>query len=342
MSLNKDFGRFAVAAIVVCAPVMAAPTAIGNASAAGGIVVDSARASSNATVFDGSTLQSAGNARIRLSNGTRLNLTAGSNAQVFAGRLTLNTGSGEVRSSSKFEIDARSLRIQPVGSDSVANVKIESGDEVLVTASNAPVDVRNSGGVLVARVYPSLPMNFLPQAAAPSSTAGATFNSTGCLLDAGDSVIVSDSTGNQVYDLRGKKGVNFKSNIGKNVTVAGVIDPTATPKPGAVKAAKGATVQVVSVGGIKAASGGSDCGTLAKTLGVSAVAAAGVGVAAGAASAGTVAAAASAAGVAGVATAGISTTAIVVTGVAVGAAATAGGVAAATSGGSCVSPCSAQ
>src|SRR5580698_1713316 len=72
---------------------------------------------------------------------------------------------------------------------------------------------------------------------APSGSSPATFDKTACVLDSGDSVVLSESGSNEVYELRGKKGAPFKGHIGKRTRVVGEIDTTATPSPGAVKAA---------------------------------------------------------------------------------------------------------
>jgi hypothetical protein len=181
-------------------------------------------------------------------------------------------------------------------------------------------------------------------AQAPSGSSPATFDRSACVLDAGDSVIFSEPGSNEVYELRGKKSAPFKNDIGKRTRVVGEIDTTATPTPGAVKAAKGGTVRVVTVAGLKADKdpGAAGCHDLATALGASAVAGAGAAAAAGAASAASVAAAAGAATAAGIAVpaaAAMSTAAIA--GVAVAGAAAAGvGGAAATGalGGSTTSP----
>jgi len=175
---------------------------------------------------------------------------------------------------------------------------------------------------------------------APSGSSPATFDKTACLLDAGDSVVMSESGGNEVYELRGKKGAPFKGHIGKRTHVVGAIDTTATPKPGAVKAAKGGTVRVVTVAGLKADSDqtGARCNELATALGVSAAAGAGAAAAAGAATASSVAAAAGAATAAGIAVpaaAAVSTAAIAG---AAAAGAAAAGLGSATAAGTFASP----
>src|SRR5258708_40194640 len=98
----------------------AATPVIGMASAQSGAILDNTKVSGNATVFEGSTLQSNGYSRVHLNNGSRLDLAAGSKAQVFANRVTLEQGMGEVQSSTGFEIYARTLTIQPSSSTSIA------------------------------------------------------------------------------------------------------------------------------------------------------------------------------------------------------------------------------
>ena len=143
--------------------------------------------------------------------------------------------------------------------------------------------------------------NFLPPQ--DSGSAASTFNNTGCLLDARDSVVMTDADGQKVWELRGSKKANFKKFIGKRTVVVGVIDPSATAKAGATKAAKSGTVQVVTVAGLKLDKDqtGAGCEKLAGLLGASVAAGAGAAAAAGAATATSVAAAAGAATAAGIA-----------------------------------------
>src|SRR5437764_941097 len=133
--------------VVGSASVAAAATpVIGMASAQSGALLDNIKVSGNATVFEGSTLQSSGYSRVHLSNGSRLDLAAGSKAQVFANHISLEQGMSEVQSSTGFEIDARTLKIQPTSATSVARVKLDGDKQVFVTALNSPVNVLNKDG----------------------------------------------------------------------------------------------------------------------------------------------------------------------------------------------------
>lgn len=290
----------------------AATAVIGMASAQSGAMLDNAKVSGNATIFEGSTLQSTGYSRIHLSNGSRLDLAAGSTAQVFANRVSLVQGSSEVQSSTGFEIDARTLRIQPSEANSVARVKLSGNKEVMVTALNSPVNVLNKEGLLVARVAPGMPLSFLPQAGAASS-----FESTGCVVNKGGAALVVDAKTGQVYEVR---GLDMRKAIGNQTSISGVVDSSATPAAGATSVVKASKATVTKKGG---------CTSDAQKIGAT-TAVAGLGAAAGAgAAAGGAAVAGAAAGAA--AAVGVSTTVLVVGGVAAATAAAVGGAAAAGS-----------
>jgi hypothetical protein len=277
---------------------------IGMTSGLTGATLDNSKVGSGATLFDGSTVQttSIGDGsytRIHLNDGTRLELGAASKAQVFAKRATLEIGTSEVQSASGYEIDTQLLKIQPSGASSVATVRVDAGNKVYVTALNAPVNVLNRDGMLVARVNPGLPLSFLPQAGAVGS-----FDDTGCVLQKSGAAIFSPSAGNTVSELR---GADLRKAVGNTTHVMGSVDSSATPAGGAT--------QVIHVTGFTVTKKGG-CSDKAAALGAT-TAAAGLGAAA---TAGAVGAAGAGAAV------GISTTAIVVGSVA---AATAVGIGAA-------------
>ena len=293
-------------AFLTFVPAFAATPAIGVASAQRGVILDGTPVVGNSTVFDGSTIQTEGYSRVQLGSATRVDLGAGSRVKMFGNHLALESGMSEVQSQTGYEIEARGLKILGLNKDSIARVSIGADRRVAVTAVSGPVNV-TSQGVLVARVFPSAPMSFLPQAAASDA-----FESTGCVLNKSGAAILVDDTGNQVTELR---GMNMSRSVGKHTRIHGTIDSSATPAGGASR--------VVKVTGATAAGNGGGCSALAAKLGAT-TAAAGLGAAAGAgaaaAGAGAAAAAGAAAGVAGI------STGVVVAGVAVAAAATAVGL----------------
>ena len=285
-------------------------TVIGMALAQGGARVDNAKVLGSATLFDGTSFQADGYSRLELKNGTRLDLGAGSRAQIFANRVALESGISEVQSGSGFQIEARSLKINPSDNGSIARVRVDGTQAVLVTALNAPVNVMNSQGMLVARVMPNLPMSFVPQAGAANS-----FSSSGCVVNKGGVALLVDDN-KQIFQLT---NADVRKFVGKRAAAKGTINSSATPQQGATQ-----VVNVTSIAAATAAKGAQSCSQLASAIGATTSAAGLAGAAAGAggAAAGGAAAGAGAAGAAG------GTTAAIVGGVAAAAgAATAAGIA---------------
>jgi len=310
-----------LAAVGGMAAVADAPV-IGMTSGQSGVTLDNFKVAGNATLFDGSTIQTKDYSRIHLNNGTRLDLGADSKAQIFENRASLVSGATEVQSASGYEIDAQTLRIRTNGADTIARVKLDGVNAVMVTTLRGSVNVLNRNGLLVARVNPGTPLSFLPQAAG----AAAAFDNSGCVLQKSGAAILVDSTGNQVTELR---GADLRKAVGNMVHIVGATDASATPAGGASSVVKVTSATVTKKGG---------CSARAAALGATTTAA-GLAAGAGAGAAAAGGAAAGAAAAAGTAAAvGISTTVAVVGGVAAATAATVGGLYAAGTVGASVSP----
>lgn len=244
--------------VVACALSMSAANSpiIGMVSSdpgQAGVWIDGARVSSNATLFDGSEVTTNGYSRLQLNSGARLNLGANSVARVFANHASLESGAGEIQNATGFTMDARFVKIQLAETNSIARVRLDGDQKVLVTALQAPVNVWNSQGLLVARVMPEAPMSFLPQAAA-----GNAFSNSGCVINKNGTAVLVDSTGNQVFQLNPGSGVDLRKFVGKRASVTGTVNSSATPIQGAN--------QVVNVSAIAGASGG-DCAPVATRVG---------------------------------------------------------------------------
>jgi hypothetical protein len=289
---------------------VANPSVIGTTSGQAGVLLDNAKVAGAATVFDGSTVQAKDFSRLHLNNGTRLDLGADSKAQVFEHHASLVSGATEVQSAAGYEIDARTLKILPAAS-AIARVKLDGASQVMVTALNGSVNVLNRDGLLVAKVLPGAPLSFLPQAGAAAG-----FDNTGCVLQKSGAAILVDSTGNQVFELR---GADLRKAVGNTTHVVGTTDASATPAGGASSVVKVTSATITKKGG---------CSDVATKVGAT-TAAAGLAAGVAGATAGGAAVGAAAGVAAGTAAAvGISTTAIVVGGVAAATAATLGGLAA--------------
>lgn len=245
---------------------------IGVASVQSGVILDNSRVSGTATLFEGSKIQAQGFSRLHLNNGTRLDLATGAQAQVFATHASLEAGSGEIEGSG-YEVDARTLRIRLTEKNSIARVKVDSADKkVYVTAVNAPVDVRNSAGLLIAKVAPGAPFSFMPQAAASNA-----FDMYGCVLQKNGAAIASDSTGSLVSELR---GFDLRSAVGKNTHIVGSLDLSAKPAAGASQVVKVTSATYSPKGSCMVIASRLGASTLSASLSPAATSGAGVATAA--------------------------------------------------------------
>jgi hypothetical protein len=272
----------------------ATPPSIGVVRSNGEFQVDGSTVRGNATVFEGSTVQTTGaRSKIRLSDGAEIVLAPGSRVQLYRDRTVLQQGAQQVNNSQKHPIEAASLRISPADSRTVAEIVANDSTHVSVAAQEGSVDVRNSAGVLIASVRPGLALAFDMQAAGAATAS----KMSGCLVKKGNKYLLTDQTANVTVELQGP---DLAKSAGHQVEITGSMIPNATPATGASQ-----VIQVVTVDSVGAACSG----------GKALAAAAAGGAAAGGAAAG--------------AAAGLSTGAIVaiVGGVAV--AGTVGGLAAA-------------
>jgi hypothetical protein len=283
--------------------------AIGMAVADGSFQVDHSRVWGNATLFDGSIVET-GHAlsRLKFASGARLRLGSESRATVHQGRLVLESGIGQLESAPGFEVESRTLRISAAEPGTVARIRLDSAPKVVVAALRGSVRVTNSAGLLVASVEAGKSLDFEPQTAGASAPTRA----TGCLLSKSGKFIVVEQTANVMLEV---EGAQLNAELGNRVEISGIADTAAPSVPGAS--------QVVRVAGLKRVAKGG-CSTVARKAG----AAVSIGAAGGAAGAAASSSAAGAAGAAGAATAaGIGTGTIAVIG-GVATAATVGGLAA--------------
>jgi len=301
---------FLICAVASAGTLLTAATpGIGVAMSQGNIFVNNAKTAGNATLSDGSTLETeSASSQIRLNNGTQLRLSSSSRATVFADHIDLQKGTARIAG---YAANASGLSVRAEGTSS-ATVSMRDQGIVQIAALTGNVQVYNAAGMNVANLLPGRALDLKPQdagASAPSTI-------TGCAVKAGSNSLMTDETSNVTVQLRGQS-----VKPGKRVQITGTAVPNATPTSPAT--------QVINVTGVKQVGGTCKAGTAAAAAGAAAggAAAAGAGGAAGAA------------GAAAGAAAGISTTTAVVAGVAAAAAAGVGGAAATGAiGGGTVSP----
>jgi hypothetical protein len=229
--------------------VMAAPPSIGTATARGSIRVDGARITGNATVFEGTLIETDNvTADLRLRKGIEIRLAADSRGKLYGDRLVLEKGSGEVGNARGFWLEANQLKITPFDPNSKGVVSMNGAARIEVAAFRGGFDVRTGSGLLVAKVVPGRMLFFEPQAAGATAPTAL----TGTLSKENGHYYLTVSETGVKYEITGK---DFDKMVGKKVTIKGTIDPGATASGGASAVV---TVQSASVAG--AAAGAAQAG----------------------------------------------------------------------------------
>jgi hypothetical protein len=234
--------------VVVLAWASGPARVIGIAKANGGFRVDDALVAGNATLFEGITLRTDDvPSRLQLRDGTRVELASESLARVFGSRVLLEQGFGEMQTRSGYRVEARGLRVAAAGANSVARVRLDGENAVLVAAVKGPVRVFNATGLLLANVNTGTTLRFEPHAAPQDS-----FQLGGCLLRKTGKFILVDQTSNQTVEVRGDVA-QLAAQMGNRVQITGAADPSAPPVAGATLAVKITTLEQSGLGGCLAA-----------------------------------------------------------------------------------------
>ncbi len=264
--------------------ILAAGTAIGLAVADGSFQVDRAQVWGSSSLFEGSTVETTLTAsQIQVNGGVDVRLAADSRVKVFRQKMVLEQGFTQIQAATGYAVEARSLTIATGTRETVARIKLDGARKVTVAALGGPVEVRNGGGLLVARVETGRSLDFEPQtdgAAAPTRVSG-------CLLEKAGKPILVDQTANVVLELT---GADLDKEMGNRVEIVGMAAGTATAGTGAAQAIKVAGLKEIGKGG---------CAAVAKKIGASV--AAGTTAAASGATSGAGAGAAAGAGAGGAA-----------------------------------------
>jgi hypothetical protein len=242
--------NLAVAAMIVAtlSNASAGTVAIGTASARGDMRVDQYKVNGNATLFDGSVVETdKATADLRLDKGVAVTISTDSRATLYRDHLVLQKGASELSSSTPFQVEANSLRVTANASDSRGVVEVKSGSTVEVAALSGSFGVTNNKGALLARVVPGHPLSFSLEAGAGAPTSGAQpFEGTGILSKAADGNFVL-TIGDASFQIISK---DLDKLVGKKVTIKGTTVPDQVPADG--------TVLVVNATGHKIAGDNAD------------------------------------------------------------------------------------
>ncbi len=221
--MRFDTVRAVVAAMMVTvfpAAEAGAPV-IGTVRSNGPFRVDNSAMRGNATLFEGSAVETAAAiSTVELASGARVSLASSSKGRLFGDHMILEKGIGQLDKAENFRLEARGLTIQPETEKASARVSLGSGARVEVAAFQGSFRVLNSRGLLVANLSAGRSMEFEPQ---PANTPS---KLTGCLGVRGVHYLLTDETTNVVVELGGP---GLDKEKGNRVEVTGAMDPTATP-----------------------------------------------------------------------------------------------------------------
>lgn len=152
--------------------VSAATPAIGVAFSNGTLLINNASTVGNASIFDGSTVETNGTAsRLHLKSGADVQMSSASRGKVYSNRMVLEKGVMELKAAGKYGIEARSLQITGTDSDAAAKVSIH-GTTVQVASLAGHVQVANASGAVVANIAPGMAFDFTPQDQGASAPGG--------------------------------------------------------------------------------------------------------------------------------------------------------------------------
>jgi hypothetical protein len=253
--------------------VAAAGTSIGMAVTNGEFHVDHAPVWGNATLFDGSSIETAtAFSQLRLNDGVVMRLAPAARATVYQRKLVLEQGIGQMEFAAGYEVEARSLHISPATNNTVTRISVDNGRNIQVAAIRGAVLITNATGLLVAKVEAGSSLSLEPQ---PGDAPGST-NASGCLLVKDGKWIMADQTTNVVLELQGS---GLDQQTGNRVHIVGTAASDSSVIPGASQVIRVTEMKLIGKGG---------CGAIAKKLG---------GAGAGSAASGGVAGSAAASGI---------------------------------------------
>jgi hypothetical protein len=270
---------FSLTTVTVCALsslglLSAATSGIGVAMSQGSILIDSSSTAGNATIFNGSTLETqSATSQVHLSGGAQLRLASDSRGKVFSDHVDLQRGSASITG---YSANANGLSVRADGK-ATATISMRDQGVVQIAALTGDVHVFNAAGLNVANLVPGRALDLKPQDAGANPSS----NLTGCAVKSGSNTVLTDETSNVTVQLKGGNVIT-----GRRVQVNGSMVPNATPLNGASEVINVANVK--ELGGTctsgAATAGGAGTGVASGVVIVAAVAVAAgvaVGIAAG-------------------------------------------------------------
>jgi hypothetical protein len=216
------FKKLQVIAILTCflSYAEAGTLSIGTASARGDMRVDNYTVKGNATLFDGSVIETGqASADLRLNKGVQITLSATSRGTLYNDHIVLQQGQSELASNGAYQVQANGLHVVSNAPHSRGIVSMKPGNTVEVASLDGSLGVTNDQGVMLANILPGHSFSFAMQAAGnPEEFSGVGLVS----FDNGTYYLTTDA--NVRYVLTCKDPHSY---VGDKVVVTGTLQGTA-------------------------------------------------------------------------------------------------------------------
>lgn len=210
--------KLQVAVILLCmmSYAEAGTVSIGTASARGEMRVDNYNVNGNATLFDGSVVETGkASASLRLERGTQITMSTASRGTLYSDHIVLQQGASEVAPAKSFQLEAIGLHVSPNEPHSRGVVTLKTANTVEVASLSGSFGVSNGHGIMLANVLPGRTISFAMQGN-PNS---AEFSGVGLVtFENGTYYLVTDA--NVKYVLTCKDSHRF---VGDKVVVTGTL-----------------------------------------------------------------------------------------------------------------------
>ena len=218
------FKKLQVAAILLCMLSYAAAgtVSIGTVNARGDVRVDSYPIKGNATLFDGSVVETGqASADVRLKKGAEITMSTGSRGTLYSDHLVLQQGQGELVASNTFALDVSGLHVKPSQPNSRAVVSMKPGNTVEISSVKGSVGVSDSHGVMLANILPGHSFSFAMDAGPQNGV----FSGVGLVsFENGQYYLTTDSDVKYLLSCR-----DMKKYVDDKVVVSGTVQTTAGP-----------------------------------------------------------------------------------------------------------------
>lgn len=165
-----------VVATVLCLSsfAWAGTTAIGTASSWGGMRVDGNQVTSNATLFDGTIVEtSQKSATLRIDKGLQIVLAPDSQGALYRDHFVLLKGASEIDASRPFALEANGLSVTSNQPNSKGLVLLSGTDHVAVNTLIGSFNVTSETGISLAKLGPGKSMTFAKSAEGTGAGSGA-------------------------------------------------------------------------------------------------------------------------------------------------------------------------